>query len=384
MTEHTLTTLSEATRLTRQGRLAEATALLRGASPTAAGAPAAHLPGTPLTLPGTPGGLATLPGAALPGAGALLDRLKAQLPGLLHRHGGSGTATRPSPAEQPPGQLLERTHTGPAGTRSYQLYVPTGYTGQPLPLVLMLHGGTQSAADFAAGTGMTELAERETVLVAYPEQSRSANAMGYWNWFQPGDQLRDAGEPSLIAGITREVQVGHAVDPDRVYVAGFSAGAAMAAVLAATYPDLYAAAGVHSGLAYGSARDVASAFGAMQAGGGAPTPGAGSAPLIVFHGDADSTVDAVNAEWLVRQGTAAAAGAVEVGTTRNAGTGGRDWTRTVHSAPDGRSLVELWTVHGSGHAWSGGRAYGSYTDPQGPDASAEMLRFFAEHARPQD
>ena len=383
--------MTEATRLTREGRLAEATALLQR---TLGGTPAAPAPAPEEVLDADdlPAGAGPPAGA---GGGGLLARLKAALPApttgrpgphrlpapdLLRRLRTKRPAPlrRPAP-EQPPGQFLDRSYTGPAGTRAYKLYVPTGYTGQSVPLVVMLHGGTQDAADFADGTGMNEWAERETVLVAYPEQARSANGMGYWNWFRPTDQGREAGEPSLIAGITREVAAGWAVDPDRVHVAGFSAGGAMAAVMAATHPDLYAAAGVHSGLAYGAAEDVPSAFAAMQAGGGRPAPG-GTIPLIVFHGDGDPTVDAVNADWLVRQaiGTRPAT----VASTREDAPGRRPSTRTVHSGPDGTVLVERWTVHGAGHAWSGGTAYGSYTDPQGPDASAEMLRFFGRHPRP--
>ena len=271
------------------------------------------------------------------------------------------------------------TYSNAAGQRTYRLFIPSGYTGSPVPLLVMLHGGTQSTEDFAAGTGMDALAERENFIVAYPEQSRSANPMKYWNWFQPGDQCRDAGEPSLIAGITAQVMHDHAVDADRVWVAGFSAGAAMAATMAATYPDLYAAAGVHSGLAHGAAHDVGSAYAAMKTGGN-PTPlSRPGAPLIIFHGDQDATVQHVNVDRLVDQGLGA--GHVSADATRGQVPGGRGYTRTIHRGPDGATRAESWTVHGSGHAWSGGSAQGSYTDPQGPDASGELLRFFREHPR---
>ncbi|MGK5683604.1 extracellular catalytic domain type 1 short-chain-length polyhydroxyalkanoate depolymerase [Actinoplanes sp. URMC 104] len=331
--------MAEATRLTRDGRLTEAMALLRS---------------------GHNGGL----GSALPQDVRLPDGLRS----LLRRH---RTAARP--ASTAPGEFLDRD----GGERSYKLYVPTGYTGQPVPLVVMLHGGTQNADDFAAGTGMNDLAERHTFLVAYPEQSRAANPMGYWNWFEPADQRRGAGEPAAIAGIVAEIGGAYAVAGGSVYVAGFSAGGAMAAVMAATYPDVFAAAGVHSGLAAGAAHDVPSAFAAMRT--GPANPQRTTVPLIVFHGDADPTVAPVNADCLIR---AAVAGGGQPLTEAHRTPGGRGYTRTVHHAADGAPVAELWTVEGSGHAWSGGKPEGSYTDPQGPDASAEMVRFFAEHARP--
>jgi poly(hydroxyalkanoate) depolymerase family esterase len=239
----------------------------------------------------------------------------------------------------------------------------------------MLHGGTQTAADFAAATRMSELAEQHGVLVAYPEQVTSANAMRYWNWFEPDGQRRGVGEPAILAGIVDEIARDHEVDRRRVYVAGFSAGAAMAAVLGAAYPDVFAAVGVHSGLPYGCAHDVASALTAMR-GAARVRPLDRPVPVIAFHGDADPTVAVDNAARVVEQ---FGGGPVRGDTLVERGPG-RPATRVVVRR-DGAAVGELWTVHGSGHAWSGGVAGGSYTDPAGPDASAEMLRFFADHPR---
>jgi poly(hydroxyalkanoate) depolymerase family esterase len=238
----------------------------------------------------------------------------------------------------------------------------------------MLHGCTQSADDFAVGTRMNELAEEIGFLVAYPEQFETDNPMSCWNWFKPEHQVRGMGEPSLIAGLTREVIEQFGVDERLVFVAGLSAGGAMAAVLGATYPEIYNAIAIHSGLAAGSAFDVASAFTAMRGGQDQTRTAAGrsSEPrMIIFHGDADQTVHPCNGERIFAEYNR---DNVEV--TESGSSGGRSYIRRT-----GRSgRVEHWLVSEAGHAWSGGSANGSYTDPTGPNASREMVRFFLQES----
>lgn len=294
-----------------------------------------------------------------------------------------------------PGRFESCEFGNRAGTRAYKLYVPAAPTDGPRAIVVMLHGCTQSADDFAAGTRMNRLAEAHGFLVVYPEQAAHANPSKCWSWFKPQDQLRDAGEPSLIAGIVREVAQRHGADPRRVFVAGLSAGAAMALVLGETYPELFAGVGVHSGLPYGSAHDVPSALAAMKGGrsglpGLASTPDAGArprrsatqaVPVIVFHGDRDHTVQQTNAARIVQQAQAAHMAqsggvALRVSTHEGVAPGGRRYSRAVHANAAGQACIESWTLQGAGHAWSGGHASGSYTDGAGPDASAEMVRFF--------
>jgi poly(hydroxyalkanoate) depolymerase family esterase len=310
--------------------------------------------------------------------------------------GGDPSTDRPSTGKgEAPGTFETRLFTNQAGTRSYKLYTPALTSETPPAMVVMLHGCTQSADDFAAGTRMNRLADEHGFLVVYPEQAANANTSKCWNWFKQQDQLRDAGEPSLIAGIVREVATRHGADPRRIFVAGLSAGAAMAVVLGETYPDLFAGVGAHSGLPYGSAHDVPSALAKMKGGRsglpglqGTPVMPAGATkkavqpvPTIVFHGDRDHTVQQTNGAEIVKQakeaylaqsGEAALTSSTEVGKA----TGGRSFSRTVHADSTGQVQMEFWTIHGAGHAWSGGDARGSYTDRTGPDASAEMVRFF--------
>jgi poly(hydroxyalkanoate) depolymerase family esterase len=281
-------------------------------------------------------------------------------------------------------RFIEGTYSNPAGSRAYRLFIPSGYQGQPLPLVVMLHGCTQSPEDFAAGTRMNFIAEEQTCFVVYPAQRSEANQAKCWNWFRTADQRRGKGEPSLIAGITRKVMRDYSVDPNRVYVGGLSAGAAAAAIMGATYNDLYAAIGVHSGLACGAAVDLPSAFVAMRQGirSDEVILGEGSpVPTIVFHGDRDITVHPSNGDQFLEQSIRTMSTQKKV--HRGRVPGGHAYTRTIHTDASGCGILEHWNIHGAGHAWSGGSSAGSYTDPRGPDATREMMRFFLEHSLPQ-
>ncbi len=341
----------EAARLTKAGQLKEATALLQqllNRRPTPA-AESAEAPG-------------------------VLSRVG----DWLKRHIHDEPAPAPEHTRSEAGQFLTKSFSNHFGTRPYKLYIPRGYHGQKVPLIVMLHGCTQSPDDFAAGTGMNAAADGAVCLVAYPGQTRKANMQKCWNWFSAADQQRDAGEPSLIAGITREIMHDYAVDPRRVYIAGLSAGGAAASVMGNTYPDLYAAVGVHSGLACGAARDMKTAFAAMQHG-SAGAPAARHVPVIVFHGDRDTTVNPRNGDAVAAQ--AARGESLRTHTREGHAPGGYRYTRTVMTDAPGHTAIEQWTVHGAGHAWSGGHPAGSFTDPKGPDATKEMLRFVLEHPR---
>jgi poly(hydroxyalkanoate) depolymerase family esterase len=417
--------MAEAGRLVQEGRLAEATTAIQRAlgggrlgsgfapvaspgDPSGAGVPvdvessvvdeASHAASAGRPAAGSEPAAATLPASDPP---LLLRGMPITMPdslSLTTTGGLPGTMPRAPEGETDPGvvptggRFVERSYTNRAGTRSYKLYIPSGYIGQEVPLVVMLHGCTQSPNDIAAGTSMNALAEKHVFLVAYPAQAQGANMQRCWNWFKAADQQRGLGEPSLVAGITRRIIDEYNVAGGQVYVAGMSAGGAMAAIMGETYPDLYAAIGVHSGLAPGVAHDMPSAFAAMHQGDAATSrrdlPPARIVPAIVFHGDCDKTVHPRNADHLLEHyctaktaGSRDAAGKLTPrGTVRQGQVpGGHAYARATYRDAGGRTIAERWTVHGLGHAWSGGSSSGSYTDPKGPDASAEMVRFFNEH-----
>ena len=391
--------IQEATRLTRAGQFVEATALLqrmlRGES--AADAPSRtggrialagpliidakanaveETDSPPQSEPATP----AQPRVHRPLPDSKKGRSGIGLRGVMKR------APLSTPDIVPEGaRFVEGRYSSPAGSRAYRLFIPSRYQERPLPLVVMLHGCTQSPDDFAAGTRMNFIAEEQNCFVVYPAQPSQANQAKCWNWFRTADQQRDRGEPSLIAGITRQIMDGYLVDRKRVYVGGLSAGAAAAAIMGATYDDLYAAIGIHSGLACGVATDLPSALVAMRQGGsdhkvisGGRTP----VPTIVFHGDRDTTVHPNNGDQILEQSVRTIS--TQRKEHRGQVPGGHAYTRTVLSDASGRGMLEHWNIHGAGHAWSGGSPAGSYTDPRGPDATREMLRFFLEHSLPEE
>jgi poly(hydroxyalkanoate) depolymerase family esterase len=280
------------------------------------------------------------------------------------------------------GRFVRAVYTNRAGARAYKTYIPALDDGKRRPLVIMLHGCKQNPDDFAAGTRMNELADEIGFLVVYPEQAIGANFSRCWNWFKSANQERDHGEPSLIAGITREVIARYDANPKRVYVAGLSAGGAMAAIMGHAYPELYAAVGIHSGLPYAAARDLPSALAAMRGLNATLDPRYHAAafqtvPTIVFHGDLDTTVHARNGERVIAQATPATnGGAAATQTIEKGEASGRRYTRTTQADTSGKPALEHWLVHGTGHAWSGGSPKGTFTDPRGPDATRAMLRFF--------
>ncbi|UDL94886.1 PHB depolymerase family esterase [Lichenihabitans sp. PAMC28606] len=379
--------IEAATRLLRNGDLGEATDLIRKAVSGVGDVVAKTMVGPgasvssraerdPATCCAPPGNVAAL-------ASTLSSFTSPFWPSAANTTDLKADATR--------GSFVMRSHAERYGSRNYKLFRPD-LEKKPTALLVMLHGCSQNPDDFAVGTRMNDIAARHNVAVVYPEQSRSANASGCWNWFEPKDQHRDAGEPGILAGLTRAIAAEFGIGPNRTFVAGLSAGGAMAAILAELYPDLYAAVGIHSGLAYGAASDMSSAFSAMQGNGGGKGGWFGQAataetiqhslleraiPVIVLHGDADRTVHPHNADAIVAQITARETG-LQTETETGACLSGRSFVRTLGRDAKGAIRFENWSLGGAGHAWAGGSRSGSYTDPDGPDASAEMMRFFLQ------
>jgi poly(hydroxyalkanoate) depolymerase family esterase len=394
----------EASRLTRGGRLVQATDLLQrvlrgrtgsGATTTASTPgpsiePAGRLDTSDHQAPST-GSWRGRPDAGSPQQAVAPPNTQPRIPAARRGSGLGPLVGRLKPPTReivaPGGQFVTGSYGNHAGVLGYKLYIPSRYRGQLLPLVVMLHGCTQTADDFAAGTRMNVIAEDRGCFVVYPEQAAAANPARCWNWFRRSDQRRGEGEPSLIAGITRKIMRDYRVDSRRVYAAGLSAGAAATAILGASYPDLYAAIGVHSGLACGAASDLPSALAAMRQGEiAAPLVDRATAgpdgevrivPTIVFHGDHDVTVHPRNSTHVIAYW--ANTSNLHTSVYRGRVPGGHAYSRTVYSNATGKPILEQWDVHGSGHAWSGGSAAGTFTDPRGPDASREMIRFFFEH-----
>ncbi|MEO7381768.1 MAG: PHB depolymerase family esterase [Paracoccaceae bacterium] len=379
MTKMFADAIRKATELTKSGRLKEATAFIQS------------------TLKGGTDDVEPADQAVVEGEFTRIDKVDSEpvrRPGgigarqrlsdtLLRLAAGGVPTSKPflSPANNPlpdGAEFLSLSHTGMHGSRNYRLYVPSNRTTE-MPLIVMLHGCTQNPEDFAAGTGMNLLSEEFGCVIAYPGQPIGANAQKCWNWFKPEDQVRGNGEPGLLAGLTRDVLRDFPVDSARVYVAGLSAGGAAANIMGSAYPDIFSAVGAHSGLPVGSAHDVPSAFAAMRNGsrGNRQT---NVVPTIVFQGLADTTVNPKNGQAIVDQVAGHFTGVTKI-TEKQKTSRGRAVRTTRYSDHNQQLLAELWEVEGAGHAWSGGYPGGSYTDPVGPNASREMVRFFLEHRR---
>ncbi len=350
--------MRNATQLTQSGRLTEATQVIQRALASA--------------------GLAAAPKTNAP-VGEVIDVQAVEV--LDDRARPQARRSDDTHATTAGASFTSGSHSHAGLTRGFKLFLPAHNSAKPLPLVVMLHGCTQDPDDFAAGTGMNTAAQAQGFAVLYPAQAQDANPQRCWNWFKHNHQRRGRGEAALIASLVQSVVAKHGLDAGRVGIAGLSAGGAMAALVAAAHPELFAAVGVHSGLAPGAAADLPSALAAMRSGAAGALPARLAVPLIVFHGDQDQVVHPRNGEQLL-----AAAPAGQVRVERGVSAGGQRYTRTVVQRAGGADadtphLAEHWLLHGAGHAWAGGHAAGSYTDGRGPDASAEMLRFFFGQGR---
>lgn len=316
----------------------------------------------------------------------------------------------------PQGEFLDGLYPGVERPLHYKLFKPACKNVESAPLLVMLHGCTQDAQDFATGTAMNAIAQEAGLYVLYPTQAASSNMNRCWNWFEPSHQTRDQGEPALLSGLTRQIIKDYHIDTDRVFIAGLSAGGAMALVMAEEYPELFAAVGVHSGLPTGVASSMPDALSAMRSpsssgasslnlsglshGLSSELPFRGFSPLdgqatpktrrhgspvptIVFHGDRDHTVSPANADrivgdWLARNTDDRANDQWESTSESVRLPSGYGYTVTRYGRGNETRQIgcEHWSLERAGHRWSGGNSAGSHTDAQGPDASAEMVRFF--------
>ncbi|MFN3723912.1 MAG: alpha/beta hydrolase family esterase [Paracoccaceae bacterium] len=374
MTRHFAAAMRRATKLMRPARMKKAGSVQKAMTGLMVKAMLSALP-DPTPKKATPAKVATRKPRVVKTAGSLGTVVAKLRTASMNRTGTgkAGAGRSQARSETPP------IHRSGGASRSYRIHMPKDHAKEPKGLLLMLHGCSQTIDDFALGTGMNRHADKHGLIVVYVEQTSVDNAAACWNWFRPDNQVRGGGEPALLASLTRKIMKEHGLTRDSVFVAGLSAGGAMAAILADVYPDVFAAAGIHSGLPRGAARDVMSAMSAMRSGGAVmpaatrpPHPGLATR-RIIFHGDKDSTVHPSNAAAIV----AGAIGdtALPHRVTRRS-VRGRSYARSDFADADGQIQLELWTIEGSGHAWSGGKAAGSYTDAKGPDASAQMIRFF--------
>jgi poly(hydroxyalkanoate) depolymerase family esterase len=299
----------------------------------------------------------------------------------------------------------EYLYNGPAGSRLYSVYTPVSYrVGTAVPLLVMLHGCAQTAGNLATGTHMNRLADEYNFVVAYPQQTRDYNRTLCWHWYSPAHQSRGSGEPAIIAGIVQEIEHTSArwtIDRRRVYVAGASAGAAMSVILGATYPNLFAAIGVHSGAEYRATSSFGGVLGVGQRGGPDPLQQGKAAydamgsfarvvPTIVFQGTRDFVVRPINGEQVIQQWMQT--NALASGRTYNVSFNhpasaisgrvpdGHSYTVYTWKDSHGNEIQQYWKVMGLGHAWSGGSSGVPYTDPKGPDAGLVMYTFFMKHS----
>ena len=334
--------------------------------------------------------------AALAAASAMMPNGGGEAASAEGRRPGGPAAT---------GRFVDGAFTADAGTRRWKLWVPNGYdAARRHPLIVMLHGCTQDPDDLARGTRATDRADRAGALVLFPEQPESANPKKCWNWYDPAHQRRDDGEPSLIVGMTRQVSRDWAVDSQRVYLAGISAGAAMASIVAISYPDVYAAAALHSGIPYRAASTVMEAVGVMAK--GAPDTArlarlaleamgtrARPIPAIIVQGADDPIVRPVNAThtrdaWVamnaLARGKSSASATLDVNARRTEfSAGGLAVVRECFGESTARTCeVETLLVSGLGHAWSGGSKLGTFTDERGPDATEAIMHFLLAHRMP--